>query len=90
MPDYPQEKIFDKLKKNREVAVKVLKKLSAEDRNKINIPKKWTKHKDEKWTAGKMLRRFLEHEREHIGTIERVLSLYKRASRRGGVPRTFS
>jgi len=75
VPEYPQEKIFDKLKKNREVAVRILKKLSAEDRDKINIPRKWAKYKDEKWTAGKMLRRFLEHEREHIGTIEKTLSL---------------
>jgi predicted RNase H-like HicB family nuclease/uncharacterized damage-inducible protein DinB len=77
--EYPKGRIFDKLKKNREIAVKVLKKLSAEDRNKINVPRKWTNHKDEKWTAGKMLRRFLEHEREHIGTIEKALSLYRRS-----------
>jgi len=30
------------------------------------------------WTAGKMLRRFLEHEREHIETIDRALSKYKK------------
>ncbi len=77
VPEYPKEKIYDKLKKNREVAVRVLNKLSIEDRNKINVPKRWTKHKDEKWTAGKMLRRFLEHEREHIGTIDKTLRKYR-------------
>lgn len=77
LPEYPKGKIFDKLKKNREIAVKVLKKLSPEDRNRINVPRKWTNHKDEKWTAGKMLRRFLEHEREHIGTIDKTVKLYQ-------------
>jgi len=75
--EYPNAKIFEKLKENREIAVRVLRKLSPEDRNKINIPRKWTNYKDEKWTAGKMLRRFLEHEREHIGTIDKTLSRYK-------------
>ena len=79
LPEYPKEKIFEKLRANRELAIKVLKSLSAEDRNKINIPRKWTKYKDEKWTAGKMLRRFLEHEKEHIGTIDKTLSLYRKS-----------
>jgi len=79
VPEYPKEKIFEKLRAYRELAIRVLKSLSVEDRNKINVPRKWTKHKDEKWTAGKMLRRFLEHEREHIGTIEKTLSLYRRS-----------
>jgi len=70
------EKIFDKLKQTRELAVKILKNLSLENREKINIPKKYAKYKDEKWTWGKCLRRFLEHEREHIGTIDRTLELY--------------
>jgi predicted RNase H-like HicB family nuclease/uncharacterized damage-inducible protein DinB len=81
LPEYPQKKIFEKLRKNREQAVRILKNLSVEDRNKINVPRKWTKYKDEKWTAGKMLRRFLEHEREHIGTIDKTLSRYGKSVR---------
>lgn len=79
VPEYPKEKIFEKLRTYRELAIKVLKSLSVEDRNRINVPRKWTKHKDEKWTAGKMLRRFLEHECEHIGTIEKTLRLYRKS-----------
>jgi len=74
---YPQDKIFEKLKKNREIALKILKNLSPKDRKRINIPKKYARYKDEKWTAKKILRRFLEHEREHIGTIDKSLKLYK-------------
>jgi len=75
--EYPKEKIFEKLKGNRELAIKILRNLSPEDRNKINVPRKWAKYKNEKWTAGKMLRRFLEHEREHIGTIDKTLGKYR-------------
>jgi len=78
VPEYPKEKIFEKLRVYRELAIRMLKSLSVEDRNRINVPKRWTKHKDEKWTAGKMLRRFLEHEREHIGTIDNTLNLYRK------------
>lgn len=34
----------------------------------------YTKYPDERWTLRKVLRRFLEHEREHLGTINRTLS----------------
>jgi len=33
----------------------------------------YTKHPEEEWTFRKVLRRFVEHEREHIGTIKRVI-----------------
>lgn len=32
----------------------------------------YTQHPEERWTFRKVLRRFVEHEREHIGTIKRV------------------
>ncbi len=32
----------------------------------------YTRHPEERWTFRKVLRRFVEHEREHIGTIKRV------------------
>jgi uncharacterized damage-inducible protein DinB/predicted RNase H-like HicB family nuclease len=75
----PPEKIFDKLRATRELAIRILRNLSPEDRNKVNIPRKYAQYKNEKWTFGKVLRRFLEHEREHIGTIEKTLELYKRS-----------
>ena len=33
----------------------------------------YTKHPEEEWTFRKVLRRFVEHEREHIGTIKKVI-----------------
>jgi len=33
----------------------------------------YTKHPEERWTFRKVLRRFVEHEREHIGTIKKVI-----------------
>ena len=33
----------------------------------------YTRHRDELWTFRKVLRRFIEHEREHIGTIRKVV-----------------
>jgi len=33
----------------------------------------YTRHKEEDWTFRKVLRRFVEHEREHIGTIRMVI-----------------
>jgi len=78
--DYPVKKIFEKLKKIRQIAVKILKNLTPADRERINIPKKYATYKDEKWAARKVLRRFLEHEREHIETIAKTLKLYKKLS----------
>jgi rubrerythrin len=33
--------------------------------------------KDESWTARKAFRRFLEHEREHLGQVEEILAAYR-------------
>ena len=35
----------------------------------------YTRHPEELWTLRKVLRRFLEHEREHVWTIERTLGV---------------
>ncbi len=76
---FPPEKIFVKLDTMRKLAIQILKKLSTEDRYRINVPKKYARHKDEVWTCGKMLRRFLEHEREHIETIDKALLRHREA-----------
>jgi predicted RNase H-like HicB family nuclease/uncharacterized damage-inducible protein DinB len=34
-------------------------------------------HEGEPWTARKILRRFLEHEREHLGQVEEILGAYR-------------
>ena len=36
----------------------------------------YTKFSDELWTFRKVLRRFVEHEKEHIGTIQRVVDAF--------------
>jgi predicted RNase H-like HicB family nuclease/uncharacterized damage-inducible protein DinB len=38
----------------------------------------YTQHPEERWTFRKVLRRFVEHEREHIGTIKRVVEALAR------------
>ncbi len=40
----------------------------------------YTQHPEEQWTFHKVLRRFVEHEREHIGTIERVVGALAKES----------
>jgi uncharacterized damage-inducible protein DinB len=37
-----------------------------------------TTHGDEKWSARKVLRRFLEHDREHTASIRSLLAHYSR------------
>jgi hypothetical protein len=37
------------------------------------VRRAYTRHPEELWTLRKVLRRFLEHEREHLGTINRTL-----------------
>lgn len=72
------------LKRTREAAVKRLRDLSAEERSDIFYPSHYTEHPEEAWTARKVFRRFLEHEREHRTQIEAVLEAgWSRARPRG-------
>lgn len=41
----------------------------------------YTQHPEERWTFRKALRRFVEHEREHIGTMKRVVDALARDGR---------
>jgi len=43
----------------------------------------YTKYPEELWTFRKVLRRFVEHEREHIGTITGVIEALMSSSRSG-------
>jgi hypothetical protein len=45
----------------------------AEGRQGPFTRRRYTRHPEEAWTLRKVLRRFLEHEREHLWTIERTL-----------------
>lgn len=62
----------------RRTAVERLRQLTAEQRASVFFPREWTSHPDEAWTARKVLRRALEHEREHTAQIREVLSARRR------------
>jgi len=70
--------IMDFLEMERRTAVARLRQLTEAERSQVFYPKQWTQHSEEPWTARKVLRRFLEHEREHTGQIRRTLELYRR------------
>ena len=58
---------FEKMRAIRELAIERLSNLTDEERSRV------TTHSSEEWSARKVLRRFLEHEREHIQSIEHLL-----------------
>lgn len=76
----PEGKLFEWLNGIREMANKRLKSLAEEEKGKAFISKKYTDHPEEEWTARKVLRRFLEHEREHIQNIRNILGQYQKRS----------
>jgi len=65
-PSIHQE-TFQKMRILRELAIEKLTHLNGEERSRITV------HSDEKWSARKVLRRFLEHEKEHFHSIHRLL-----------------
>ncbi len=71
-----QKDLFSSLKKVRRVVIQRLKKLTPQELSEIIVPDYYTNHSDEKWSARKVVRRFLEHEAEHTENIQRILKLY--------------
>lgn len=65
--------IFEFLEMERRTAVERLRQLSDEERAGVFTPVGWTDHPEEPWTARKVLRRFLEHEREHTAQAREIL-----------------
>jgi predicted RNase H-like HicB family nuclease/uncharacterized damage-inducible protein DinB len=65
--------IFEFLEMERRTAVARLRQLTVEERGDVFYPTAWAYHPEEPWTARKALRRFLEHEREHIAQIQEIL-----------------
>lgn len=63
---------IERLSLVREAAVKTLEILIPGKRG-VFTRNEYTRYPDEKWTAHKVLRRFLEHEREHIYNIREYL-----------------
>lgn len=71
--------VMDLLAATREKVVQRIRSLSPVERTAVYCPDRQVKgalNPGELWTARKVLRRILEHEREHIGTIRALLSIY--------------
>jgi predicted RNase H-like HicB family nuclease/uncharacterized damage-inducible protein DinB len=83
--------IFEFLEMERASAVERLRQLTEGERSNIFYPTGWTDHPREPWTARKVLRRFLEHEREHTWQVREILDaqrhhlLARLASERAGL-----
>jgi uncharacterized damage-inducible protein DinB/predicted RNase H-like HicB family nuclease len=71
--------LWDFLEMGRRTAVERLRGLSVEERAGVFYPSAWTEHPDEAWTLRKVLRRFVEHEREHTGQVVEILELRRAA-----------
>ncbi len=65
--------IFQFLGMERRTAIARLRQLTDEERSQVFYPAHWTRHPEEPWTARKVLRRFLEHEREHTAQVREIL-----------------
>lgn len=77
LPNYEEHRAEDTalawLEWTRKASVRRLGTLSAHGRSQVFRPARYTDHPDELWTARKVFRRFLEHEREHTAQIEAIL-----------------
>jgi predicted RNase H-like HicB family nuclease len=63
--------VFDLIEDSRREALERMARLTEQERTQV------TEHQGELWTARKVFRRFLEHEREHIQHIDQVLTQFK-------------
>jgi uncharacterized damage-inducible protein DinB/predicted RNase H-like HicB family nuclease len=70
--------ILEFLEMERRTAVERLRRLTAGERSRIFQPRAHTDHPREEWTARKVLRRFLEHEREHTAQVLEILDARRR------------
>lgn len=66
--------LFEFLEMERRTCVAGLRALTAEQQEGVFLPSRWTAHPEEPWTARKVLRRFLEHEREHRDQVRQILA----------------
>jgi uncharacterized damage-inducible protein DinB/predicted RNase H-like HicB family nuclease len=69
--------IFEFLAMERRTAIERLRELTDAECSQVFYPQGWTDHPDEPWTAAKMFRRFLEHEREHTGQAREILAVWR-------------
>jgi predicted RNase H-like HicB family nuclease/uncharacterized damage-inducible protein DinB len=66
------------LEMSRRTAIERLRLLTDEERVGVFYPTYATQHPEEPWTARKVLRRFLEHEREHTAQVREILAARRR------------
>jgi len=65
--------VLEYLEMVRRTAIARLRQLNENERSSVFHPAYWTRHPEEAWTARKVLRRFLEHEREHTAQAVEIL-----------------
>ena len=66
------------LEMSRRTAIERLRRLTDEERAGVFYPTFGTQHPEEPWTARKVLRRFLEHEREHTAQAREIMAARRR------------
>jgi hypothetical protein len=75
--------IWTRLADVRTACVRTLEALLPQSKSMVFQRREYTEYPEEKWTAYKVLRRFLEHEREHIYNIREYLKSPIRPTRDG-------
>ncbi|MFQ5576659.1 MAG: DinB family protein [Anaerolineae bacterium] len=74
LTNWPEAPLF-RLAAARGVALERLRSLTEKERNRVTI------HNQSKWTARKVIRRMLEHEREHLAQIKALAADFKERKR---------
>jgi predicted RNase H-like HicB family nuclease/uncharacterized damage-inducible protein DinB len=74
LKQWPEAPLF-RLAATRGIALERLRALSEADRGRV------THHQGEEWTPRKVTRRMLEHEREHIGQLRRLIEQFQQQNR---------
>lgn len=70
-----KEDVLKRMQNIRRLAYEILPRLSGSQYHQIVIPTTYCNRRlNEPWTAGKVLRRFIEHEREHYLNIQDMLA----------------
>ena len=73
-PSLQENDVFKRLAVTRQGAVHALRAVFSRGVRGTFTRAKYTRYPEERWTFRKVLRRFVEHEREHIGTIKLVVA----------------
>jgi len=71
LKQWPEVPLF-RLAATRSVALERLRALSEADRAKVTV------YESQEWTPRKVMRRMLEHEREHIAQLRQLVEAYRR------------